>query len=192
MKRALVVLGASLGGLHAVRAILRSLPQDFRAPILIVQHRRPDSDSRLAAMLDECTHLRVVEPDDKEPILDGTVYLSPADYHLLIDGTTLALSVDDPVSYSRPSIDVLFESSVESDFDLVIGVLLTASSEDGAAGIASIARSGGVTIVQSPTEAESPVAIVAALARCKVDHVLPLAEISNKLASICAQLSRTK
>lgn len=184
MNRGIIVLGASLGGLNAIRTILRGLSSNFRVPLLIVQHRGQDSDSRLAAMLNDCTHLNVIEPDDKEPIIAGNVYLCPSDYHLMIDGTEVALSVDDPVSYARPSIDVLFESAADSDFEVVVGVLLTASSEDGAAGLASIARAGGVTIVQSPQEAESPVAVNAALARCKVDQVLLLSQIAKALESI--------
>ena len=179
-------MGASLGGLNAIGSVLRGLPPTFRTPILIVQHRWADSDSRLSSIFNETTPLEVVEPDDKDRIEEGKIYLCPADYHLLVDGQSIALSVDEPVSYSRPSIDVLFESAADSDFDPVVGVLLTASSDDGAAGIAAIARAGGITIVQKPEEAESPVAIRAALKLCSVSHVSSIQDIPKTLGNIFA------
>jgi two-component system chemotaxis response regulator CheB len=181
MKKGIVVVGASLGGLKAIGTILGGLPRGFDIPIAVVQHRHVDSDSRLVHLLDATTELDVVEPDDKETIKRGKVYLCPSDYHLLVGDDELSLSVDDPVGCARPSIDVLFESAAEAHFDLVVGVLLTASSVDGAAGLAAIARVGGTTIVQDPNEAESPVAIAAAMARFKVDHVLALKDIARVL-----------
>ncbi len=179
-----VVIGASLGGLNALTRLLSQLPADFAAPILIVQHRRADETSRLAALLDRRTPLEVLEPDDKQKIEPGYVYVAPADYHLLINGTELALAVEEPVCFARPSIDVLFESAAESAFDPVVGVLLTASSDDGAQGIAKVAGSGGITIVQDPNDAESGIAARAALARTRVDHVVPLVNIPDLLVRI--------
>lgn len=180
----LVVIGASLGGLRAISHILTRLPGDFPAPILIVQHRRADETSRLAQLLRNQTSLEVSEPDDKQLIREGTVYLAPADYHLLVNGSELSLSVEGPVSFARPSIDVLFESAAESAFDPVVGVLLTASSEDGAEGIAAINRSGGITIVQHPDDAESDVAPRAAVARTAVRHIVPLSDIPDLLVEL--------
>lgn len=181
---ALVVMGASLGGLKALSTLLSQLTPSFSAPILIVQHRRAEEPSRLAWLLDQRTPLLVAEAEDKQPILEGAVYLAPPNYHLLVNGKELALTVEEPVSFARPSIDVLFESAADSDFDPVIGVLLTASSDDGAEGIAAIARSGGVTIIQDPDEAESGVAGRAAMAKIRANHVVPLAAIPDVLGKI--------
>jgi two-component system, chemotaxis family, protein-glutamate methylesterase/glutaminase len=181
MRPELVVLGTSLGGLAALEAILGKLPADFAVPLAIVQHRRADADSRLEDLLASRTALPVRETEDKEPLRPGHAYIAPADYHMLVERGHLTLSVDGPVSFDRHSIDVLFESAAESYAPALVGVLLTASSEDGAAGIAAIAESGGVTVVQDPKSAASPVAPLAALARARVDHVLPVEEIAALL-----------
>lgn len=184
MRSELVVMGASLGGLAALDAILGNLPASFAAPMAIVQHRRADADSRLERLLAVRTSLAVREAEDKDPLCPGTVYLAPADYHLLVERGHLALSVDGPVSFSRPSIDVLFESAADAYGPALVGVLLTASSEDGAAGIAAVAAHGGVTVVQDPATAVSPVAPLAALARTPVEHVLSVEEIAPLLVRL--------
>ncbi|HEX2163919.1 MAG TPA: chemotaxis protein CheB [Thermoanaerobaculia bacterium] len=181
----LVVVGASLGGLAALQALLAGLPDGFAVPIAVAQHRRPDAESRLTALLGRKTSLAVREPDDKEPIEPGTVYVAPADYHLLVEGEgTFALSVDGPVTFARPSIDVLFESAAEAYGQRLAAVLLTASSDDGAAGIAAVAAHGGVTVVEDPETAASPVAGRAAMARTAVAHVLPVGEIGALLGEL--------
>jgi two-component system, chemotaxis family, protein-glutamate methylesterase/glutaminase len=184
MRPELVVLGASLGGLAALEVIFGILPVGFAAPLVVVQHRRADADSRLEDLLAVRTALAVREPEDREPLRAGTIYVAPADYHLLVERGHLALSVDGPVSFARPSIDVLFESAAETYAPALIGILLTASSEDGARGIAAIASRGGVTVVQDPATAASPVAVLAALKRARVDHVLPLEEIAPLLVRL--------
>lgn len=181
----LVVIGASLGGLAALQTLLSGLPEGFSVPIAVAQHRRPDNDSRLPALLAKKTPLRVKEPDDKEAIERGTVYLAPADYHLLVERAgAFALSVDGPVSFARPSIDVLFESAAAAYGRRLAAVLLTASSDDGAAGMAAVAEAGGVTVVEDPASAASPVAVLAALARTRVQHVLPIVEIGPLLGGL--------
>lgn len=181
----LVVVGASLGGLAALQTLLSGLPEGFTVPIAIAQHRRPDGDSRLAELLAKKTPLRVREPDDKDAIERGIVYLAPADYHLLVERPgAFALSVDEPVVFARPSIDVLFESAAEAYGRRVAAVLLTASSEDGAAGMAAVAEGGGVTVIEDPASAASPVAGLAALARTRVQHVLPIGEIGPLLGGL--------
>lgn len=183
----LVAVGSSLGGLAALQALLGGLPPDFDVPIVIAQHRGPDTDSRLADLLARRTPLTVREPDDKEPIERGTVYLAPSGYHLLVESEhALALSVDERVSHARPSIDVLFESAAEAMGGRLVAVLLTASSEDGAAGIVAVAERGGVTVVEDPSSALSPVAGLAALARTAVDHVCPLPRIGPLLGDLVA------
>jgi two-component system chemotaxis response regulator CheB len=181
----LVVMGASLGGLDALELVLSKLPADLGVPVVIVQHRRADDSNRLAPLLGSHSALPVVEPEDKEPLLPGRVYLAPADYHLLIDGDTCALSTDERIWYARPSIDVLFETAAESYGERVASVLMTGSNQDGAEGTRSIKSHGGVAIVEDPLTALSPVAPRAALELTEVDHVVPLAEIPGLLLELC-------
>jgi two-component system chemotaxis response regulator CheB len=139
-----VVVGVSAGGLEALSTIIPGLPEDFPVPVVVVQHRRSDSDGFLAVHLDEQSRLNVKEADDKEPIRPGTVYLAPAGYHLLVEGDgTFALSLDDRVNHCRPSIDVLFDSAMDAYEDRVIGVVLTGSNQDGCEGLKRIKQSGG-------------------------------------------------
>jgi two-component system, chemotaxis family, protein-glutamate methylesterase/glutaminase len=177
---ALVVIGASLGGVDLVTSLLASLPEDFPGAIVVVQHRGADENSRLVDVLGKRTRLRVVEPEDRQTLVPGTVYLAPSDYHVLVDEDALCLSLDAPVHFSRPSIDVLFESAAESSVRPLVGVLLSASSLDGASGLEAISEAGGRTLVQDPWEARSAVAISAALSRFRPDEIvktndLPLA-----------------
>jgi len=139
----IVVVGASWGGLHAIGEIVAGLPGDFATPVAVVQHRSRESDHLLGELLQDRTALCVREVDDKEPIQPGHVYVAPPDYHMLVDGPYFSLTVDAPVRYSRPSIDVTFTSAADSYGDRVIGVVLTGANEDGAAGLARIVERGG-------------------------------------------------
>ena len=182
----IVVMGCSMGGLVALETVLGSLPQGFNTPVAIVQHRMPDSKNRLVPLLQMHTGLRVKEPLDKEPVEPGTVYVAPADYHLLIDEDGFTLSTDEPVLSARPSIDVLFESAADSLGEGVIGVILTGASADGAAGAARIKENGGRLIVQDPESAESPVMPRAAISRVSPDRILPLQDIGSELGRMAA------
>ena len=173
----LVVIGASLGGLQALETLLAGLPQAFPLPVVVVQHRHKDS-SDLVALLQRYSLLPVSEVEDKEEIRPGRVYLAPADYHLLIEASHFALSLEAPVEYARPSIDVLFESAAEAYAERVIGIILTGASQDGAQGLAKIKASGGLTVVQSPATAEGQTMPAAAIAATQVDQILPLSEIA--------------
>jgi two-component system chemotaxis response regulator CheB len=177
----LVVIGASLGGLSALRELLAGLPREFAAAVAIVQHRRPDAESALAKLLGAVCPLPVCEPRDGDELRPGNIYLAPAGYHLLVEPGRLALSLEGPVSWARPSIDVLFESAAEAYGRRLVAVLLTGSSEDGAAGMESVARRGGLTIVEDPGSAFSPVSPQAALDRTPVHHVLRLEAIAGLL-----------
>ena len=157
-----VVVGASAGGVDALLALMPALAAGTHAAIIIVLHLPRQRPSALAAIFGKKCALPVREAEDKEPVARGTVYVAPPDYHLLIDRTAgrgsngaplLALSADDPVNYSRPSIDVLFESAADIYGDRVAGVLLTGANSDGAIGLAAVRRAGGVTIVQDPATA---------------------------------------
>ena len=151
----LVVVGASLGGLYAVRTLVEGLPADFPLPVVLAQHRRADADSRLSEILAECCPFPVVEPEDKEKLSGGRLYVAPANYHLLVERGTLWLTVDAPVWFSRPSIDVLFESAAEAFGPAAIAVVLTGSNDDGAAGARAIKRAGGTVLVQDPPPAKA-------------------------------------
>jgi two-component system chemotaxis response regulator CheB len=181
----LVVIGASWGGLRALGVVLPALPGDFPLPVVVAQHRDADSeDQLLSRLLTRDTGLRVVDADDKAPLEPGTVLLAPPGYHLLMADECVELSCDAPVQFSRPSIDVLFESAAEAFGERVIGVLLTGANADGAAGLAEIQRRGGMTIVQDPETAERPEMPRAAVERFQPDHVVALEDIAGLLCRV--------
>jgi two-component system, chemotaxis family, protein-glutamate methylesterase/glutaminase len=151
----------------------------------VVQHRR-GGNSVLAAILQTLSALRVVEVEDKTPIRPGCVYLAPADYHLLVEPGRFALSTEGPLAYTRPSIDVLFESAAWAYGPGVIGVILTGGNRDGAQGAARIKARSGRIIVQDPATAACPIMPAAVIAATTVDQVLPLPEIGPGLVAWCA------
>jgi two-component system chemotaxis response regulator CheB len=181
----IVLIGASLGGFHAIREVLSGLPPGFAAPIAIVQHRHKERDGLLVAGLRECSALALVEIEDKMPLEAGRVYLAPADYHAMIEDDHFALTIDPPVIHARPSIDVLFESAADLSGATLIGVLLTGASHDGAAGMYAVKAAGGITIVEDPASAECPVMPQAALNATTIDYVLPVNAIAPTLISLC-------
>lgn len=180
----LIVVGTSLGGLAALEVLLRGLPETLPVPIAIVQHRRPGNGQGLMNLLQQFTPLRVSEPEDKEPVLPGHVYLAPPDYHLLLEHGTFALSTDLPISYARPSIDALFESAALAYRDRVVAVALTCSNEDGARGVAAIEGAGGLVLIQDPATAESPVLPRTAIQVTRASQVLPLQDIAPLLGRL--------
>ena len=179
----LIVIGVSAGGLTAVSSILKGLPPDFPIPIAVVQHRARESDA-LALVLQESSGIQVCEIEDKMAYAPGRAYVAPPDYHVLIDDGHFALSVDAPVTYSRPSIDVLFESAADELGPRLIGVVLTGANSDGARGLRRIAERGGQTIVQDPDTAEVAYMPRAALEAVPQARVLPLAAIPIHLRKL--------
>ncbi len=173
-----VVIGTSAGGLRALEKILGALPSTYPLPIVVVQHRSKESEA-FATVMRTMVELPVHEAEDKEPLVAPGVYLAPPDYHLLLEPGRLALSTDDPVSYSRPSIDVLFESAADAYGPDVVGVLLTGANHDGARGLVRIRAAGGHTIVQDPSTAESPEMPAAGIASGAANRILPLDAISG-------------
>lgn len=165
----LVAIGASAGGLNAVCELIGRLPADFEIPIAIVQHRAKES-AALADILQRCSRLRVMEVEDKQPLVPGAVFIAPPDYHLLIDDGVFALSTEDLVLYSRPSIDVFFDSAADVYGPDVIGIILTGANTDGSNGLRHIAERGGVALVQDPATAE--VDIMPANAKAAVPRAL--------------------
>lgn len=177
-----VVIGASAGAVQALLTILPALPATFPIPVLVVVHVPPDRSNSLTALLQTACAVQVKEAEDKEPTRGGVVYVAPPDYHLLIekDGA-LALSMDDLVHYSRPSIDVLFESASDAWGQGLIGVILTGANEDGGAGLAAICRAGGTAIVQDPDEAYASAMPRAALDACPGARVLSIEAVAPYL-----------
>lgn len=180
-----VVMGVSSGGLEALKILVPGLRPDLAAPVIIVQHMSAQADSYLPARLNEISGLTVKEAEDKEMLRPGVVYVAPPDYHLLAetDGS-LSLSVDPKVNFSRPSVDVLFESASDAFGSALVGVILTGANHDGARGLARIKRRGGLAIVQSPKSAQSSAMPEAALESTSVDHVLPLQDIAPFLNNL--------
>jgi len=181
----IIAVGASLGGLDALQTLLRAVPSSFTCPIVIVQHRRPEVDGRLVELLNGRSSLPVVEPDDKERIQPAHVYLAPPNYHLVVEDGFFSLSLDAPVLFARPSIDVLFESVADSYGSAAVAVMLTSSNDDGAAGAQAVKAAGGRVIVQDPVTAKAPEAPRAVLAAVAVDRVLPLERIAAHLVELC-------
>jgi two-component system chemotaxis response regulator CheB len=187
MRFELIAIGTSVGGMQALIALLRELPNTFPLPLVVVQHRTADGRFGMRDLLQDHTGLTVVEADDKHPIEAGHVYLAPPDYHLLVEADrTLALSTDGPVHYARPSIDVLFESAADVYRDGLIGVVLTGASVDGARGARRIKQRGGWLIVQDPVTAESRVLPDAVLAAVPPDEIVRLDALAASLRQLAA------
>lgn len=184
----LIVVGTSSGGVEALSAVLPALPPTLRIPVLVVIHLPRERPSLLVDIFAPKCRLPVREAQDKDPLLPGYIYFAPPDYHLLVDREQgrpqLALSADDLVNFSRPSIDVLFESAADLYGAAVLGLLLTGASHDGAAGLRSIREAGGYAVVQDPRHALAPAMAQAALALTPVDQVLPLAGIARFLETL--------
>ncbi|KJH72416.1 chemotaxis protein CheB [Aliterella atlantica] len=184
----LIVVGTSAGGLNALEVLLKGLPKSFSAAMAIVQHRDRHLGSQLCQVLGRYCLLPLTEPEDKELILPGRVYLAPADYHLLVEagrgGSYFTFSHDAPVWYSRPAIDVLFKSAAYAYRQKLVGIILTGANHDGAQGIVTIKQYNGLTIAQEPTTAYSPIMPEAAIATGAVDWILPLEAIAPFLLKI--------
>lgn len=180
-----VVIGTSAGGLAALSVLVAGLEATFRLPLLVVQHIPSGVPTQLAEIFQRKTGLHVKEADEKEAVRGGTLYFAAPGYHLLVEqDTSLSLSQDDSVHFSRPSIDVLFESAADAWGERVAGILLTGANEDGAAGLEAIHRAGGLTIVQDPDEAEVDSMPRAALQRFAPDYILPLRDIHRLLREL--------
>jgi len=181
-----IVIGGSAGSLRALSEILPALPEDFALPILVVVHLPPDKKSVMAEVLQSKSSLAVREAEDKEPIAPGTVYFAPPDYHLLVEADRhLALSFDEPQLFSRPSIDVLFETAADVYGDRLIGIVLSGANNDGALGLKRITEAGGLALVQASTEAYASAMPIAALEECPQAQILSAAQIAHFLKANC-------
>jgi two-component system chemotaxis response regulator CheB len=189
------VIGVSAGGMHALKMILPSLPANFPLSIAIVQHRNAQSDGCLAKILSDVSSITIKEAEDKERLLPCVAYLAPADYHLLIEpDRSFSLSVDEKVNFSRPSIDLLFESAADAFAEKLIGIILTGANSDGAEGLRTLKRRGGLAIVQDPKTAEAPCMPGAALRATQVDYIANLEQIGRLLRELgqrkCHEIDR--
>lgn len=184
MAYSILVVGTSWGGLNALRELVGALPQDFRIPAVLVQHRHRQSDHLLSTFLQERTRLEVVEVEDKMPIQSGMLFVAPADYHLLIDRGFFTLSTDPPVRYSRPSIDVTFYSAADAYGANTVGVVLTGANSDGSRGLRRIFDRGGMALVQDPVTAESPTMPSAAIRCVPGARVQTIHQIAATLAGL--------
>jgi two-component system chemotaxis response regulator CheB len=179
----IVVMGTSAGGLRALENVLGGLPATFGLPIVIVQHRSKESDA-FAEVLSNLVKIPVREAEDKDPLVTPGVYVGPPDYHLMVEPGRLALSTDEPVNFSRPSIDVMFESAADAYGAGVVAVLLTGANADGTRGLLRIRSVGGYAVVQDPATAESVEMPGSAIKEGAVDKVIPLDDISKELIRI--------
>jgi two-component system chemotaxis response regulator CheB len=188
---AAVVIGTSAGGVDALSALLPSLPADGRAAVFVVIHLPRERPSLLADLFAAKCAAPVREAQDKEPVEPGTVYFAPPDYHLLVDaGPQLSLSADELVNFSRPSVDVLFESAADVYGRHLLGLVLTGASHDGAAGLAAVQRAGGRAVVQRPATAQVAIMAEAALRRVPSAASLSLPEIASLLAALPRRSAR--
>lgn len=180
-----IVIGGSSGGVEALMALLPALPPTLRSAVVVVLHLPRDRRSLLAEIFSKRCPLPLKEAQDKDAVEPGNVYFAPPDYHLLMDeGPRLSLSVDAPVHFSRPAIDVLFESAADLYGPRLVGILLSGANEDGAQGLAAVRAAGGLAIVQEPASAPMPTMPRAALACTPVDHILPPAGIAALLEQL--------
>lgn len=183
-----IVIGGSAGSTVIMSEILSCLPPDFRLPILVVQHLHESDDGGFAEHLARNWELTLVVPCDKQSTEEGHVYVAPSNYHMLVKRNwTIALSVDDKVNWSRPSIDVLFESAAYACATNLVAVILSGASADGAQGMRTVRECGGLTVAQSPDTAESPFMPQAAINAAHPEYVQPPAEIAKLLAELGTQ-----
>jgi two-component system chemotaxis response regulator CheB len=188
MPYSIVAVGTSWGGLSAMTKLLGRLPEDFPIPIVVVQHRSKDSDRLLVQLLQDSTGLKVCEIEDKDVLSAGTVHIAPADYHVLVESGYLSLTLEEPVRFSRPSIDVMFTSAADAYGPATIGVILTGANDDGAKGLADIVKRGGTALIQDPKTAEIKIMPESALKATPTAEVLSLDNLAPRLIKLSGEV----
>lgn len=175
-----VVLGGSSGSLEVLFKLLPGLKPELAVPIIIVLHRRYSSESSLSELLAFKTNLPLHEVEDKDPILPGHIYLAPANYHLLVEADlSLSLDYSEKVHFSRPSIDVTFETAADVYGSGAAGIILSGANEDGTRGLLAIKNAGGLVIAQNPDTARTALMPQSAINHVAVDHILEIDELTN-------------
>jgi two-component system chemotaxis response regulator CheB len=187
----LLVIGGSAGSLEVIVKILEKLQKDLSLAIVIIVHRKKTSDASLTNLFNNKSAILVTEADEKEQIMPGRVYLAPADYHLLIENDgTFSLDMSEKIQFSRPSIDVTFESAADVYGQSLAALLLSGANSDGAQGLLTIANCGGITIVQNPASAEIDFMPKAAIFKTVVDYILETKDLPDFINEMsAAQLS---
>ncbi|MEO8901699.1 MAG: chemotaxis protein CheB [Polyangiaceae bacterium] len=187
-----LIVGASAGATRALAKLLPAVPERARIPVVIVVHLPPNRPSLLPELFRPRCAARVSEPEDKQPISAGTIWFAPPNYHLLMErGRTFSLSVDEPVNFSRPSIDVLFESAAEAFGSKLCAIVLTGANDDGALGATAIRRRGGLVIVQAPDTAEAKQMPNAAISRANPQIITSLAGIAQLIKQATQPMQAT-
>lgn len=182
-----VVIGASVGAVEALSAILPALPAGFPLPVLVVVHVPAERRSALPELFAARCALQVKEAEDKEPLLPGVIYFAAPDYHLQVEpGFSLSLSSEEPVLFSRPAIDILFQTAADAFGDSLTGVILTGANSDGARGLRAVCDAGGKALVQSPYSAEGKQMPASALIACPEAHAVPLDRLAGELLALTA------
>ena len=180
-----IMIGGSAGSFQVVVKILNSLPQNFPVPVFLCLHRLKHVRSGFVEALSIKSNIPVVEPIDKETIKPGRAYLAPANYHMYIElGNKIALSTEEPINHSRPSIDLSFSTAAMAYREKLIGVILSGANRDGAYGLKRVKDQGGLCIVQDPKECEVRTMTEASLQTTEVDHIFGTEEIIQFLKKI--------
>jgi two-component system chemotaxis response regulator CheB len=192
MGYSVVVMGTSWGGLSAMTKFLAGLPKTFPIPIVVVQHRGKDSEQLLVELLQDATDLHVCEIEDKDLLCPSTVHVAPANYHVMLESGYASLTIEEPVRFSRPSIDVAFTSAGDAYGAAAIGVVLTGANEDGARGLAHIVKRGGRALVQDPKTAEIPTMPQAAIKAVPTAEIVPLRKLAPRLIELSGENAKGK
>ncbi len=180
-----VIIGGSAGSFQVLTRILNSLPKTFNLPVLLCMHRLKHVRSGFLEALTIKSSLPVIEPNDKEQIKPGKIYLAPANYHMFIEmGNRIALSTEDPVNHSRPSIDLSFITASQAFRDKLVGIILSGANSDGAIGLQKVKELNGLTIVQDPNDCQVRTMTESAMKLTKVDHVFTTDEIIKFLLKL--------
>ena len=192
MRYSVVAIGTSWGGLAALTKLLGALPGDFELPIVVVQHRGTDAERLLGQLLQDATDLTVCEIEDKDSLKPGTVHVAPANYHVLFDDGYLSLTIEEPVRFSRPSIDVMLGSAADAYGPNAIGVVLTGANDDGSRGLAQIAARGGKVLVKDPKTAEIPIMPIAAINAVPTAEIVPLDRLAKRLMELSKEPAKER
>ena len=180
-----VVIGASFGGMDAIRNLLSNLPDNLDLSFAVVLHIGSNNINSYISMLNTSTQFKVKEAEEKEAIKTGRIYFAPPNYHLQIENNfAFSLSTDEKVNFSRPSIDVLFETAAWAYRKHLLGIILTGSNNDGASGLETIKKFGGTTIVQNPLNAQAAAMPEYAIKKCNPDYILDLKDIAHKIGDL--------
>ncbi|OLD97579.1 MAG: hypothetical protein AUI36_45465 [Cyanobacteria bacterium 13_1_40CM_2_61_4] len=185
-RRDLIVIGASAGGVQALRQLFGALPGDLPAAVAVVIHRSPFAESMLADVLDRSAVLPVSEPAHEERFETGHIYLAPRDHHLIVSDGHFLLTRGAKEHYTRPAVDPLFRSAAESAGRRVIGVVLTGSGDDGVIGLIAIKAAGGMSLVQDPAEALHDSMPETAIEHDDADAILTISELAEELPRLAA------